>query len=175
MVAAASWVVATVVTSLVVWRAVAVFTESESTDVLSAPQVSARLGSATSTPVKVSTTPVAVPSRPATVETETTRAATESSPAVSYLPPSLAAPTVAATPAVRTWTVNGGSVSLSCQGQVLTLVYARPQDGWRVETERHGTDRVDISFERVGQGTDLRAACVNGVPQQSTVATEGDH
>jgi hypothetical protein len=54
------------------------------------------------------------------------------------------------------------------------LVYASPQDGWRIETEKHGTDRIDINFERVGQGTELRATCVDGVPQQTNQHTDGD-
>ncbi|HET7723497.1 MAG TPA: hypothetical protein VFK68_02560 [Propionibacteriaceae bacterium] len=178
-VAAASWLVATLVTSLVVWRAVAVFTDGESTDVLSAPQVSARLGSATATPRPTSAAPTFTPSPSRSSVETTTRSSSEtseSSPASQVSPQtSSAVPTVAATPVVRTWTVAGGSLSVSCQGQVLTLVYARPQDGWRVETEHHGSDRVDVAFERVGQGTDVRAACVNGVPQQTTVATQGDH
>ncbi|MHB1010751.1 MAG: hypothetical protein ACYC1E_16295 [Propionibacteriaceae bacterium] len=174
-VAAASWVLATAVTSVVVWRAVAVFSVGESTHVLSAPQVSARLGSATATPVPTSATPAATPSRSADPGPRTTRPASEGSVAQSSPQPSRTAPTITATPVVRTWTVPGGTVSLSCQGQVITLEYARPLDGWRVETGRHGADRVDVSFERVGEGTDMKASCVDGVPQQSTVATDGDN
>lgn len=174
-VAAASWVLATVVTSLVVWRAVAVFTGNEKTDVLSPPQVSARLGSATTTRVPTSATPASTPSRSEGTETRTLRPTSEASVAQSPLEPSSASSTVAAAPVVRTWTVTGGSLSVSCQGQVISLVYARPQDGWRFETAHHAADRVDVSFERVGQGTDVKVSCVNGFPQQSAVATEGDH
>ena len=66
-------------------------------------------------------------------------------------------------------------MSVSCQAQVISLVYASPQDGWRVDTEKHGTDRIDINFQQVGQGTEVEASCVNGVPQQTTQATDGDH
>jgi hypothetical protein len=55
------------------------------------------------------------------------------------------------------------------------MVYASPQDGWRFETEKHGTESIDVIFERVGQGTELRATCVNGVPQQTDEPTDGDH
>jgi hypothetical protein len=54
------------------------------------------------------------------------------------------------------------------------LVYASPQDGWRFETEKHGTDRIDVSFQRVGQGTEMRVTCGNGVPEQTNEPTEGD-
>jgi hypothetical protein len=70
--------------------------------------------------------------------------------------------------------VTGGTLSVSCQAQVIALVYASPQDGWRVATEKHGTDRIDVNFQRVGQGTEVRATCVGGVPQQSSEPTEGD-
>jgi hypothetical protein len=80
----------------------------------------------------------------------------------------------AATPVVKTWTVTGGTVSVSCEAQVISLLYASPQDGWRFETEKQLTERIDVTFERVGQGTELRATCVSGVPQQTNEPTDGD-
>ena len=187
-VAAASWLLATAVTSLVVWRAVAVFNDGASTNILSAPQVSERLDAATATPAAPSTaaTQSQTPTDPPTVESATPSSDDSSAtPPPSSLPPTAATrtstrpaattPAPAATPVVKTWTVTGGTVSVSCQGQVISLVYASPQDGWRFETEYHATDRIDINFQRVGQGTELRATCVNGVPQQTSQPTDGDH
>jgi hypothetical protein len=76
---------------------------------------------------------------------------------------------------VKTWTVTGGTVSVSCQAQAITLLYASPQDGWRFETEKGENDRIDVTFRTVGQGTELSATCVNGIPQQTTQANDGDH
>lgn len=183
---------ATAVTSLVVWRAVAVFSDGASTNILSAPQVSERLQAATANPTAATSaaqtqtsTPSAAPSQSASDDpsddpsesgSQTTKPTSPPSAtaARTTAKPATSAPTVAASPVVKTWTVTGGTVSVSCQAQVITLVYASPQDGWRFETEKGGTDRIDVNFQRVGQGTELRATCVNGVPQQENQPTEGD-
>jgi len=62
---------------------------------------------------------------------------------------------------------------VSCQAQAISLVYASPQDGWRVEIEKRGPDRVEVDFQSVSQGTKLKATCVNGIPQATTEANEG--
>jgi len=182
-------VLATAVTSLVVWRAVAVFNDGTSTNILSGPQVSQRLQAATSTPsigsgtsagqtpTGVASTPTAAPTGEMSSADETTEASVTSSPSrtrTTAASQSSAWPTTMTTPVVKTWTVTGGSLSVSCQGQVISLVYASPQDGWRVETDGQSTDRIDIDFQRVGQGTEVRVTCVNGTPQQSTEQTDGD-
>jgi len=56
---------------------------------------------------------------------------------------------------------------------VISLVYASPQDGWRVEIENRGPATVEVDLAREGQGTKLKAICVNGIPQQTIEATEG--
>lgn len=184
-VAAASWILATAVTSFVVWRAVAVFNDGASTNILSAPQVSERLqaAKATQTPT-TSAIPTQATTPSPTTDTpspETTSESDEPSTSTSVTATRTSAssaplttdPQPAAT-VVTTWTVNGGTVSVACQEQVISLVYASPQDGWRIETEKHGTDRIDINFERVGQGTELRATCAAGTPQQTNQPTNGD-
>ncbi len=190
-IAAASWVLATAVTSFVVWQAVAVFNDGASTNILSAPQVSERLQAATATAAATSaSTAVTETPTPSTTASASDDPSDDpsGSPSATTKPtsppsttatrttakPSTSAPTVAATPVVKTWTVTGGTVSVSCQAQDITLVYASPQDGWRFETEKRGTDRIDVNFQRVGQGTELRASCVNGTPQQTNQPTEGD-
>lgn len=188
-IAAASWVLATAVTSLVVWRAVAVFDDGPSTNVLSAPQVSARLEAAKATstvrptnlpsetatdaPTPLSATPSVTSDDTSTPPTSPAATATTSATQTTTRP-ATSTPTASATPVVKTWTVTGGAVSVSCQGQVITLIYAAPQDGWRVETEKSGPDRIEVDFQRVGQGTELKAGCVTGVPQQTTESNDGD-
>ena len=56
---------------------------------------------------------------------------------------------------------------------MISLVYASPQDGWRVEIENRGPGRVDVELQREGQGTKLNAICVNGIPQETVEANEG--
>jgi hypothetical protein len=74
---------------------------------------------------------------------------------------------------VQTWTVTGGTVSVSCQAAGISLVYASPQDGWRVEIEKRGPATVEVDLAREGQGTKLKATCVNGIPQETTEANAG--
>ncbi len=189
-IAAASWVLATLVTSLVVWQAVAVFRDGSSTSILSAPQVGERLEAAratqsptpTSAQTGATTTATAGPtdttsepgSDEASPSAEPTGTPTTSATPTATLTESTT-PTASATPVVTTWTLAGGSLSVSCQAQVISLLYASPQDGWRVETENQGTARIDVNFERVGQGIEVRATCVDGVPSQTSQPTDGDH
>ncbi len=86
--------------------------------------------------------------------------------------PSAAESTTAAR-VVKTWTMSGGSLSVACEGEALSLVYASPRDGWRVEAERP-VNAVDVIFERVGEGIEVRVVCTGGVPQQITKLTQGD-
>jgi hypothetical protein len=179
-VAAASWLLATAVTSLVVWRAVAAFDDGTSTNILSSPQVVERLNAATATstatPDAQTQTPTA--SSPSASADDTPDASTPTSPATTATTrttgsATIVNPTPSATPVVTTWTVTGGTVSVSCQAQVISLVYASPQDGWRVEIERRGPDSVDVDLQRQGQGTKLNAICVNGIAQETVEANEG--
>jgi hypothetical protein len=180
-VAAGSWILATAVTSLVVWRAVAVLNDGASTNVLSAPQVSARLSAATATATTpsasaASSTPAPAPtsSSASPRETsETSRGTTAGTASATTPPPTSASPVAVTTPVVNTWTVTGGSVSVSCVGPTISLVYAAPQDGWRVEIEKRGPDRVEVDLQREGQGTKLEATCANGLPQDTLQSTKG--
>ena len=162
----------------------AAFDDGTSTNILSAPQVSERLSAATATssPTPVVDTPTPVTSAsvepsqepsdtptsssstlPAT--TRTTPRSTESATTVTSTPPAI--------PVVQTWTVTGGTVSVSCQAAGISLVYASPQDGWRVEIEKRGPATVEVDLAREGQGTKLKATCVNGIPQETTEANAG--
>jgi cytoskeletal protein RodZ len=179
-VAAASWILATVLTSLVVWRAAAVFNAASSTKVLTPPQVSARLDAATASASSTSAASPSSQTRSRAATPATSRISAAQPATVRPADPSVttstapAAPSTTASAVVRTWTVAGGSLSVSCQGQAISLVYASPRDGWRVETER-ADDVVEVAFERVGQGIEVRAVCTGGIPSQTSQATQGDH
>jgi hypothetical protein len=182
-VAAASWLLATAVTSLVVWRAAAAFEDGTSTNILSSPQVVERLNAATATSTATPDvpTPTVATSSPSESSDETPAASTPTSAPTTTTrttprstgSATIVNPTPSATPVVTTWTVTGGTVSVSCQAQVISLVYASPRDGWRVEIEKRGPDSVDVDLQRQGQGTKLNAICVNGIPQATTEANEG--
>lgn len=171
----ASWVLATVVTGLVVWRAVAVLDDGTRTDVLSGAQVSGLLQSATSssTATNASASSVTIPPAPTestptpTTGPETTAAATTAPPKTSL--PTTKPPAVTPTPVVRTWTVTGGVASVACTGQVISLISASPQDGWRVKIESSGPDRIKLEFKTGEREVKLTATCVGGVPSPTTV------
>lgn len=180
---AASWAFATVVTGLVVWRAVAVLDDGTRTDVLSGAQVSGLLASASGTPGTTTASGTSVTIPPASTEppssadvpgtTATTGAATgPAGPKTTWTSPATKNPAPAPTPVARTWTVAGGVVSVACTSQTISLLSASPADGWRVKIESRGPDRISLEFTSGEKETKVGGTCVAGVPQQST--TEHD-
>lgn len=71
---------------------------------------------------------------------------------------------------VRTWTLEGGVVSASCSGDVVSLVYATPASGWRVDAKERGPGaRVLVELEREGTEVHVQAVCVGGTPEYTLV------
>lgn len=99
-------------------------------------------------------------------------AAQSTAPGAAPSSPSPAAPATAAE-VDRTWDVPGGQVGVSCRGAQIGLLYATPQDGWTVEVEGSGPDRVVVTFDRQDAETTVRAVCRDGVPEQQVDAREG--
>lgn len=68
----------------------------------------------------------------------------------------------------RTFDVAGGQVSVRCSGATMTLRIAQPDNGWRVEVVKVGTDKVEVRFQRVddnaGPGTRVMTVCADGSP-----------
>ncbi|MGV8850405.1 MAG: hypothetical protein ACOH16_12785 [Propionibacteriaceae bacterium] len=170
-----SWVLATAVTGLVVWRAVAVLDDGTRTDVLSGAQVSGLLQSAASaSSTNASASSVTIPPAPtesaptlSTTAPETTAATTTTPPKTSL--PTTKPPAATQTPVVRTWTVTGGVTSVACTGQVISLLSASPKDGWRVKIEGRGPDQVKLEFVTGEREVKLTATCVGGLPSQTIV------
>ncbi len=175
----ASWLLATVFTGLVVWRAVAVLDSGTRTSVLSGAQVSGLLASQTPTASGAPTTQspgvTIPPATTATASTSSAAPATSSSTVVASptKPVSSSTPSSSptASPVARTWSVNGGVVSAACTGSAISLLYATPSDGWRVKIERRGPDSISVEFDNGDHETKIRGSCVAGVPQQTT----GEH
>lgn len=172
----ASWLLATALTGLVVWRAVAVLDSGTRTSVLSGAQVSGLLASQTPTAggtAASSTTPVTIPAATTATAPTTSAAPVTSAPTVVVSPTKPASsstppPSPTASPVARTWTVTGGVVAASCMGSAISLLYATPSDGWRVKIERRGPDSISVEFDNGDHESKLRGSCVAGVPQQST-------
>ena len=142
VVAVVGWAVAVVLAGSIAWRAVTVIdTETTASGVLTQAQVLDALAQvrATAGPATPAPTPTPSPDVPTAPEV------------------------------VRTWTVTGGTVATSCRDTAITLLYATPVDGWKVEVKAAGPDEVVVELEGADQEVTLRAACVAGVPEQQLV------
>ena len=142
VVAVVGWAVAVVLAGSIAWRAVTVIdTETTASGVLTQAQVLDALAQvrATAGPATPAPTPTPSPDVPTAPEV------------------------------VRTWTVTGGTVATSCRDTAITLLYATPVDGWKVEVKAGGPDQVVVELEGADQEVTLRAACVAGVPEQQLV------
>lgn len=77
--------------------------------------------------------------------------------------------TTTAPAASRTGTFSneGGTIGVRCDGTAPRLLYATPADGYRVAERKVDADRVEVRFARGdGKGEDprLRVVCRNGTP-----------
>lgn len=158
-----AWAIAAVVAGTLAWWAVTLVgaAAGRSRDgVLSAPEVAEALAAeqaaASATPSGSISTPDATPG--------TTPGPTASTPG-----PGTASPTdPAAAEVSRTWDVIGGQVAATCAGPTISLLYATPTDGWRVEVKDSGGEHVEVEFRRGEAETKVRATCVDGVPEAVT-------
>lgn len=178
--AALSWALAVVVTGAVAERAVAVLDASSTRPgVLSQAEVADALATARAGASPTGTaTPTATPTRSAPAGptgAPSTAPATTSPPVAPPTHPAARPTTTGPTPEVaRTWTVVGGTVEASCQGTVIGLVYATPQDGWTVDVRSAGPDQIKVELKMAEQETTVTATCVGGVPQQSVTGPTHD-
>lgn len=149
----AAWLLSTAVATAVAWWAVtAVGARGEGTGaVLSESQVATALAAERAALAASPTTaPAATPSAEPTPD-----------------------PTTPATPVVRTWSLEGGVVSVACEGDAASLEYATPASGWRVDAKERGPGaRVLVELEREGVETYVQAVCVAGTPEYSLVADD---
>ncbi len=164
---AALWALAAVIAGSVVWGAVAVL-DAPRTDVLTQSQVSAAAARQGNRPSSAGAS-APVPADP-TLPTTTPSAV---SPPVATQPAAPPPPTAPAA-VVRTWNVTGGSVSASCVGSMISLVYATPANGWRLKVSDRGPEKIEVKFSGSASSTSLKATCVAGVPQERVeVEAEG--
>lgn len=80
-----------------------------------------------------------------------------------------------AAPVVRTWSLEEGVVSAFCSGDVVSLEYATPASGWRVDVKERGPGtRVLVELEREGIEQYVQAVCVAGTPEYTLVDDGSD-
>lgn len=164
-----AWALSTLLAATVAWWAVGTVGRGpgssegairSQTDV-AADLVAARAAQAAARSATPSASPTSGP-------TPTTTPTTEPSATPTVAPPPRT-PQPVLTDIARNWTVEGGQVSASCRGQVITF-YATPQDGWAVETKNAGPDELLVEFGRADSETSVRAWCVEGTPQMEVAA-----
>ncbi|GEN81131.1 hypothetical protein AFE02nite_28650 [Actinotalea fermentans] len=157
--------VSTAVAAGVAWWAVsAAGAPGEAPDVLSEAQVAGALAAERD-------------ALAAAADTATPGPTTSAGPTAS---PEPTGPTTApdAAPVVRTWSTDGGTVSAACTGDAVSIEYATPASGWRVDVKERGPGaRVLVELERDGTETYVQAVCVDGTPEFSLVAGDSgeDH
>jgi hypothetical protein len=88
------------------------------------------------------------------------------------VPPPSPAPTAPSTiepappvplPPAATFAAGGGVIAVACIGDDVTLLSARPVDGFRVHVHDDGPEQVHVSFEG-GSDHEIAAACPQGAP-----------
>jgi len=82
-----------------------------------------------------------------------------------------------AAPVSRTFSSSGGTVTAACSGDVVTLRYWSPAQGYEADHVVRGPGQTaSIRFRQGGRGHGIRLAfsCSNGSPVQSTNTSDDD-
>ena len=128
------------------------------------PTIEPTLGSTTTT-LAVPTTSGATTTTTQPSPTTTTSPATTSTtvaPTTTTVPDTTT--TTVATTGPFTFPVNGGSVTISCSGNTISLGGAVPDLGFAVEVEKSGPDEVRVEFTAGETEVEVRIECLDGVP-----------
>ena len=166
-----AWALATTLAAGVAWWAVGtVGRGSGSIDsaVLSNAEVASALAArqALSTPTPTPTRSPTPTSSPTAEPTPTTTPTPEPTATATTPPP---------TEVVRNWTVTGGSLSASCLGDQITLLYATPSDGWGVEKKSEVPGELEIEFDRHEEAeTKVTVRCAAGTPEAQISTGESE-
>jgi len=68
----------------------------------------------------------------------------------------------------RTWSGQGGTLVVTCSGEVVSLDSAQPDPGFAVEIGDRGPEHVEVTFEgredESENETQVRATCVSATP-----------
>lgn len=160
---AATWLAGTLLATGIVYEAVNAVA-GQVTEQLSPPI--SRAGVDQALKQQAQATPSPSPSQPAASPTPT---ATPSSPAPSPAPPPPPPPAPtppAATTNTQTFSLIGGTASVSCTGSQVTVNWATPKSGFQVETgSSSGGTQVEVKFRSDTHESKLEAWCAGGQVQ----------
>jgi hypothetical protein len=98
-------------------------------------------------PPSTAPAPASVPTTPPT----TVRTSPVAGPTTSTTTP--------ASPESATYSTAGGVVGVSCNGFLITLLYAIPNNGFAAQVLAHGPANVDVRFVGAGQSLSVQAVC----------------
>lgn len=162
-----AWVLSTVLAAGVAWAAVGAVGRGPTSgdDVLSQADAEAALEARRAT---ASASPTATPTDGPGDPTGPT-----ATPDPTPTAPPTTEPTTPPDAVVRTWPVSGGTVSASCTGAAISLLYATASDGWAYEVKDQGPEHIEVELESGEAETHVRAVCVGGVPEMSLEADAG--
>lgn len=167
-----AWVLSTVLAAGVAWAAVGAVGRGPTSgdDVLSQADAEAALEARRAT---ASASPTATPPDGTAGPDSPDGPTATPDPTPTDTPTPTTEPTTPPDAVVRTWPVEGGTVSASCTGAAISLLYATASDGWAYEVKDQGPEHVEVELESGDAETHVRAACVGGVPEMSLEADAG--
>jgi hypothetical protein len=67
-------------------------------------------------------------------------------------------------PRVRSFTVTGGTVGVSCRGSAISLVFATPRNGYTMDKGHRGPREVEVEFEGPDGKGRFKAECSGSSP-----------
>jgi hypothetical protein len=164
-----SWVVVTALATLISAAGVSIVTSDVTSDhgrALPAADVVALLD-AGSTPPKTAT-PASLPQAPVTTAplptaAPTTPPDTTAAPATTSKAPPVSA--AATAPPTATFAAKGGVIAVACGREGVSLVSARPDNGFQVQVLETGPERVVVAFaSRAKDTATIAAGCPSGAP-----------
>jgi len=85
-----------------------------------------------------------------------------------------AAPPAGAPTSSRTFTLIGGTVSVTCTGNVISLGSATPNAGFTVETEKEDGQQIEVTFRSDTHESKLEVGCRNGQVVVEEIREEAD-
>ena len=160
-----SWVVATALATLISAAGVSIVTRDVTSDhgrALATADVVALLSAGAPAP-SATDAPAAIETPPASASTDTAPPAPPETVATPPAPPSTAS--AAPPPPSATFATDGGVIAVACDGPRVSLLSARPDNGFQEQVRDWGPAWVVVAFAAAGANdAKIAAACPAGVP-----------
>lgn len=162
---AATWLAGTLLATVIVYEAVNAVA-GQVTEPLSPPISQAGVDQALKHQGQATPSPSPSQSASSPTPTATPRPPTPAPPPGGTPAPS--PPPVSATTNTQTFSLIGGTASVSCTGGQITLNWATPKSGFQVETgTSNGGTQVEVRFRSDTHESRLEAWCAGGLVQSS--------